>query len=79
VSKDYPKARPPDHTDAAEHVAKELAEISGRLASVKGEAMNWLRDPNLYTALRLRIENAHAAVEAATVEARRRVRLNEGR
>jgi hypothetical protein len=38
--------------------------------------MNWLRDPN-YAALRLRIENAHAAVEAATVEARRRVRINE--
>jgi hypothetical protein len=39
--------------------------------------MNWLDDPN-YAALRLRLENAHAAVEAATVEARRRVRLNEG-
>jgi hypothetical protein len=36
-----------------------------------------LGDPNLYTALRLRLENAHAAVEAATVEARRRVRINE--
>ena len=44
----------------------------------KGEAMNWLRDPN-HAHLRLRIEIAHAAVEAATVEARRRVRLNEGR
>jgi hypothetical protein len=43
--------RPPDHTDAAERVAKELADISGRLAGVKGEAINWLRDPNLYTAL----------------------------
>jgi hypothetical protein len=30
-----------------------------------------------YNALRLRLENAHAAVEAAAVEARRRVRLNE--
>jgi hypothetical protein len=36
-----------------------------------------LDDPN-YEALRLRLENAHAAVEAAVVEARRRVRLNEG-
>jgi hypothetical protein len=42
-----------------------------------GEAINWLDDPN-YAALRLRLENAHAAVEAATIEARRRVRLNEG-
>jgi hypothetical protein len=71
VSKEYPKTRPPDHADPAERVAKELADISGRLASVKGEVMNWLRYPNLYTALRLRIENAHAAVEAAYVEARR--------
>jgi hypothetical protein len=70
--KGYPKARPPDHTDAAKHVAKELAEISGQLASIKGEAMNQLRDPNLYASLRLRLENAHAAVEAAAVEARRR-------
>jgi hypothetical protein len=38
--------------------------------------MNWLDDPN-YAALRLRLENAHSAVEAA-VEARRRVRLDEG-
>jgi hypothetical protein len=29
--------------------------------------------------LRLRLEIAHAALEAAAVEARRRVRLNEGR
>jgi hypothetical protein len=50
----------------------------GQLAHLKGEAMNWLDDPN-YAALQLRLENAHAAVEAATVEARRRVRLNEGR
>jgi hypothetical protein len=75
--KDYPKARPLGHTDAAEHVAKELAEISGRLAGIKGEAMNRLRDPNLYSSLRLRLENAHAAAEAAAVEARRRARMNE--
>jgi hypothetical protein len=54
-----------------------LPEIAGELAGLKGEAMNRLRDPNLYTALRLRLENAHAAVEAATVEARRRVRIDE--
>jgi gamma-glutamylcyclotransferase (GGCT)/AIG2-like uncharacterized protein YtfP len=39
--------------------------------------MNWLDDPS-YGTLRHRLENAHAAVEAAAVEARRRVRLNEG-
>ena len=71
--------RPRDHTDAARDVARQLADVAARLTGIKGEAMNLLRDPNLYTALRLRIENAPAAVEAATVEARRRVRLNEGR
>ena len=38
--------------------------------------MNRLRDPK-YAHLRLRLENANAAVEAAMVEARRRVRINE--
>ena len=32
---------------------------------------------NGFTTLQLRLENEHAAVEAAVVEARRRVRLNE--
>jgi hypothetical protein len=32
-----------------------------------------------YNTLNLGLENAHAAVEAAAVEARRRVRLNEKR
>ncbi len=48
------------------------------LASLKGEARAWLRDPN-YNTLKLRLEAAHSAVEAAAVEGRRRVRLNEGR
>ena len=51
MSNEYPKARPPDHADAAERVAEELADIAGRLAGVKGETLNWLRDLNLYTAL----------------------------
>jgi hypothetical protein len=69
-------SRPPDHTDAAEFIARELREAASLLASLKGEAMNWLEDPN-YSTLKLRLESAHAAVEAATVEARRRVRINE--
>ena len=32
-----------------------------------------------YATLKHRLENAHAAVEAALIEARRRVRMNEGR
>ena len=43
-----------------------------------GEANTWLSDES-YDALRHRLEDAHATVEAAVVEARRRVRLNEGR
>jgi hypothetical protein len=69
--------KPRDHKDAAQELVRDLADIAGQLASLKGEASAYLRDPN-YTTLRLRLEVAHSAVEAATVEARRRVRLNEG-
>ena len=70
--------RPRDHTDAVRNIARDLAEVSAQIATFKGEANAYLGDPT-YNALRLRLENAHAAVEAAVVEARRRVRLNEGR
>jgi hypothetical protein len=70
--------KPRDHTDAAQDIARDLADIAGQLASLKGEARAWLRDPN-YDTLKLRLEVAHSAAEAAAVEARRRVRLNEGR
>jgi hypothetical protein len=69
--------RPRDHKDAAQELARDLADIAGQLAALKGEANSWLRDPN-YDTLKLRLEIAHAAIEAAAVEARRRVRLNEG-
>jgi hypothetical protein len=69
--------RPRDDRDAAQDLARDLAEIASRISSLKGEANAYLTDPN-YGALRLRLENAHAAVEAAAVEAKRRVRLNEG-
>jgi hypothetical protein len=59
-------------------LARDLADIASQTSSLKGEAMNWLSDPS-YGTLRLRLENAHAAVEAVMVEARRRVRLNESR
>ena len=49
--------------------------MAAQLAALKGEAYNWLSDER-YGALRHRLEDAHAAVEAAAVvEARRRVRL----
>jgi hypothetical protein len=61
--------------DVAKELARDLAEIAGQLASLKGEARAWLSDSN-YDTLKLKLESAHSAVEAAVVEARRRVRLN---
>ena len=65
-----------DSTDAAKDLARDLADIAGQLASLKGEANSWLREPN-YNTLKLKLESAHSAIEAAAVEAERRVRLNE--
>jgi hypothetical protein len=70
--------RPRDDTDAARDIARELADIAHQISALKGEANAYLQDPD-YDTLRLRLENAHSTVEAAAVEARRRVRLNEGR
>ncbi len=69
--------KPRADKDTTQDLARDLADIAGQLASLKGEANSWLRDPD-YNTLKLRLESAHAATEAATVEARRRVRLNEG-
>ena len=70
--------KPRDTKDAAKDLSRDLADIAGQLPSLKGEANSWLRDSN-YNTLKLRLESAHCAVEAAAVEARRRVRLNEKR
>jgi Tol biopolymer transport system component len=70
--------RPRDDRDVAQNLARDLADIAGQLATLKGEAYNWLSIPE-YNVLRHRLEDAHALVEAATIEANRRVRLNEGR
>jgi hypothetical protein len=71
------EGRPRDDRDAAQDLARELADLAAQLASLKGEANTWLSAPE-YDALRHRLEDAHASVEAAAVEARRRVQLNEG-
>ena len=62
----------------AKGLARDLADIAAQLATFRGEANAYLGHPG-YDALRHRLEIAHATVEAAAVEARRRVRLNEGR
>jgi hypothetical protein len=69
--------RPRDDTDVTKDTARDLAEIAAHIGYLKGNANAYLTDPN-YNTLRLRLENAQSAVEAATVEARRRVKLNEG-
>jgi hypothetical protein len=66
--------KPRDDKEAAKDIARDLADIAGQLASLKGEANAWLSDPN-YNTLKLRLEAARSAAEAAAVEARRRVRL----
>jgi len=58
-------------------IARDLPNLGGRLGSMKDEALARLYSPE-YDTLRLRLEVAHAAVEAAAVEARRRLRLSEG-
>jgi hypothetical protein len=68
--------RPRNHKEATLEIARDLADIAGQFASLKREAHAWLHDPD-YDALKHPLENAHAAVEAAAVEARRRVRLSE--
>ena len=80
VSGTYPygMGRSRDDRDAAQDLARELADLAAQIASLKGEANVWLSDES-YGALRHRLEDAHASVEAAAVEARRRVRLNEER
>jgi ElaB/YqjD/DUF883 family membrane-anchored ribosome-binding protein len=70
--------KPRDDKDAAQDLARDLAEIASHIGQLKGEANAYLSDAN-YERLKLRLENALSAVEAATIEARRRVRLNQGR
>jgi len=76
--REHPEPRPRDHTDAIQDMTRDLVEIASHISQLKGDANAYLRDPN-YNTLKLRLEIAHSAVETATVEARRRVRLNEGR
>ena len=66
---------PPDPTEISTNAARDLAQLAGDLNRTKADANHWLEEPE-YAALLHRLEGAHAAVEAALIEARRRVRLN---
>jgi hypothetical protein len=75
----HPEPRPRDDRDAVQDISRDLAEIASHIGQLKGEANAYLTSPS-YDRLKLRLENALSAVEeAATIQARRRVRLNEGR
>jgi hypothetical protein len=69
---------PQDPKDVTRDTARDLSGLAGELAALKSDAHHWLTSPE-DAVLHLRLENAHAAVEAALVEAGRKVRLNEER
>jgi len=71
-------ASPPDDRDAAQNIARELPSLAASVGALLEQAHQHLSAPE-YDSLVYRLESAHAAVEAAVVEARRRVRLNGGR
>ena len=74
---EHPEPRSRDDRDALRDTVRDLAEIASHISQLKGDANAYLTNPS-YDTLKLRLENAHAAVEAAAVKARRRLRLNEG-
>jgi len=51
---------PQDPKDVARDTARDLSGLLGELAALKGDATHWLTDPE-YSALRHRLEAAHAA------------------
>ena len=67
---------PQDPKDVSRDLARDLAQLAGDLNRTKADAAHWLEGPE-YATLLHRLEAAHAAVEAALIEARRRVRLHE--
>ena len=69
---------PQDPKDVTRDTARDLSGLAGELAALKADARHWLTSPG-DAVLHLRLENAHTAVEAALIEARRRVRLDEER
>ena len=69
---------PQNPKDVAREVARDLSGMAGELAALKADTHRWLEGPE-YEALRHRLEATHAAAEAAVVEARRLVRLDQER
>ena len=68
---------PQNPKNVSRDTARDLSSLVRELAALKADAYHLLTDPE-YATLRHRLEAAHAEAEAALVEARRRVRMNEG-
>ena len=68
---------PQNPKDVARDIIRDLTGLVWELSSMQEDAAHWLEGP-AYGTLRHRLEIVHAAAEAALVEARRRVRLDEG-
>jgi hypothetical protein len=71
---EHPEPRPRDHQDAAQDIARDLADIAGQLASLKGEANAYLSDPN-YNTLKLRLEAAQKLTSGSSAFVRQRIGL----
>jgi mevalonate kinase len=69
LMREHPEPRPRDDKDAAQDIARDLAEIASHIGQLKGDANAYLSDPN-YNTLKHRLEIAHSALEAAAVEAK---------
>ena len=65
---------PQDPKDVIRNTARDLSALVGKFTALKADAHHWLTGVE-YAALRHRLEAAHAAAEAALVEARRKMRL----
>ena len=65
-------------TSVTKDMARNISALVGEVAVLKGDANHWLSGSE-YASLRHCLKYAHTATEAALIEARRRVRLNEGR
>jgi hypothetical protein len=55
--REHPEPRPRDHADAAQDIARDLAEIASHIGQLKGDAHASLHDPN-YDTLKHRLESA---------------------
>jgi hypothetical protein len=75
-----PNMPPPDvgGTKGPISLHNAIEEIASHIGQLKSEANAYLTNPS-YDTLHHRLESALSAVEAAIIEARRRVRLIEGR